>query len=85
MAAEIAHHRHPGMHPDAGDAQGHASGMLLLAVFLAERVHLQHAAHRLGLVIAQVQRRIEDGEHRIADELVDHAAMLHTRLVMPSR
>src|SRR6185437_13028491 len=73
--AEIADDGGTRVNAHPRDAEIDAFGIALLAKILAERIDIHRAAHSMFGMIWKIDRRVENGEHRIADEFVDHAAV----------
>ena len=65
--------------------KGMPRGVLFLAEGLGEAVDRQRAVHRALGMVGQVDGRVEDREHRIADELVHHAVVFQHLRATPSR
>ncbi len=73
--AHVADHHLSLLDADPRPAQREAARQLLAAMALGPARDGERAGDRLVGMISQVQRRIEHRMHRVADELVDHAAM----------
>ncbi len=76
LAAEIADHDRPGIDADAGLSERDTPLRLAGDIALGKPLHVTCAGHGTGRMIRLVDRCTEDDMHRIADELVDGAAMV---------
>ena len=76
-AAEITHNRRPGVDAYPGCTELHASLFHFLDKIPADTVHRQRTVNGPLGMIGLVQRRVEYPHHRVADDLVDGAAVLH--------